>query len=214
MPVAAVTGFLSFEDEPPLELVAFDVETTGLSADSAGITEIGAVRFLSDGTILDTFVSFTNPGYRISKEITRLTGITDAMICGAQPTARVLKDWMEWLGPSPVLVAHNAPFDLQFIHAVQAEPEFLVIDTLPWARQCVLPVVDHKLETLLRYIGYDAKEHHRAEADARGVAALCAHLVAREGAAPNAPAVRERLTRRCEGSRALCGLRGRRPARS
>jgi DNA polymerase III epsilon subunit family exonuclease len=205
--VSEVTAFLPFDEQAPLELVAFDVETTGLSPASAGITEIGAVRFRPDGEIVDTFVSLANPGYPVGPDITRLTGITDAMLADARPAAEVLGAWLRWLGPDPILVAHNAPFDLQFIHATLNEVEFRAIDTLAWARERAWPVLDHKLETLLRHIGYTAARYHRAEADARGVVALCCRLAACEAAEPGATGLRDCIERRCQNSRQLCAYR-------
>lgn len=206
--VATVTASLPF-DAPPA-LVAFDIETTGLYPDSAGITEIGAVKFTSDGTVLDTFASLANPGYPVAPNITRLTGITNAMVLRARPVAEVLRDWIAWLGSAPLLVAHNAPFDLSFIHAALdaaglGPHEFLVVDTLAWARAMNLPVPDHKLETLLAHIRFDAGRLHRAEADAHGVMALCLHLAACEKA--GAADCHALAARRAQGSRLLCALR-------
>ena len=61
------------------EFVAFDLETTGLSAQHDEITEIGAV-ILRDGQVVDTFQAFVNPGRSIPQKIVDLTGITDAMV--------------------------------------------------------------------------------------------------------------------------------------
>lgn len=209
--VATVTASLPFDDAPLARLIAFDVETTGLYTDSAGITEIGAVKFTADGTVVDTFASLANPGYRVTPPITRLTGITQPMVAKAKPIDDVLRDWLAWLGPAPLLVAHNAPFDLQFVHAAldrlgEEGLEFRVVDTLAWARAASLPVPDHKLETLLDHIGYKAERLHRAAADAAGVMALCLFLAARDGHAEPA-ACCQCLERRAQKSRLLCALR-------
>jgi len=209
--VATVTAALPFDAPAPPALVAFDVETTGLYADSAGITEIAAVKFEPGGAVVDTFVSLANPGYPVKPNITRITGITDAMVSGARPAAEVLRDWVAWLGPDPLLVAHNAPFDLQFVAAAldatdRAGAEFRVVDTLPWAQELALPVENHRLETLLAHVGHSPGRLHRAEADARGVVALCLWLAA-QGGHVEPGACRACLDKRARSSRLLCALR-------
>jgi DNA polymerase-3 subunit alpha (Gram-positive type) len=64
------------------EFVAFDLETTGLSAAQDRITEIGAVRIVN-GEVTESFDTFADPGMHIPEKITELTGITDAMVSGA-----------------------------------------------------------------------------------------------------------------------------------
>lgn len=166
-------------------LVAFDVETTGLRPDTCGITELAAVRFTLDGTVLDTFISLAHPGCPVPPRITAITGIDDAMLKDAPPACDVIRAWTQWLGPTPLLFAHNAPFDAAFIHGAMKKAgirlrSFPLIDTVAWARRHALPVADHSLGSLLAHIGHRTTRLHRAEADARGVAALAAWLLRRE----------------------------------
>ena len=64
------TAFYGDSDLPlETEFVAFDIETTGLNESLDRITEIGAVVF-SEGTIIDSFQTFVNPGMPIPQEIT------------------------------------------------------------------------------------------------------------------------------------------------
>ena len=60
--------------EPIRELIAVDLEMTGLQVKTDRILEIGAVR-LVDGQLRDTFQTFVNPHRRIDARITELTGI-------------------------------------------------------------------------------------------------------------------------------------------
>ena len=87
MPSPAQDSFqLSLEDlGTPLSQVTFcviDLETTGGSADSCGITEIGAVK-LRGGECLGTFQTLVNPVCAIPPQITVLTGITHSMVMTA-----------------------------------------------------------------------------------------------------------------------------------
>lgn len=65
--------------------VVVDLETTGLGA-RAEITEIGAVR-VREGRLCEEFSSLVRPVDPIPPAITALTGITPAMVRGADPIA-------------------------------------------------------------------------------------------------------------------------------
>ena len=83
----------SFDDlGTPLHEVTFcvlDLETTGGTAADGGITEIGAVK-VRGGECLGTFQTFVNPGCPIPRQITVLTGITEAMVAPAPRLEAVL----------------------------------------------------------------------------------------------------------------------------
>ena len=58
------------------ELIAIDLETTGLDQETDDIIEVGAVRLI-DGQVVDEYSTLVNPGRPIPEAITLLTGITD-----------------------------------------------------------------------------------------------------------------------------------------
>src|SRR5438094_7131422 len=62
-----------------VEFVVVDLETTGGAPGPDGIIEIGAAR-VAGGRLTDRFVSLVNPSRPIQPFVTRLTGITDAMV--------------------------------------------------------------------------------------------------------------------------------------
>ena len=64
--------------------IAFDTETTGLSASSDRIIEIGAVKFDKNG-IIDKFETLVNPQKNISSECTAINHITNEMMSATFP---------------------------------------------------------------------------------------------------------------------------------
>ena len=61
------------------EIIALDLETTGLNPRTDSILEIGAVR-IKNGRVQDTYAAFINIGKKIPEFIVGLTGITDEML--------------------------------------------------------------------------------------------------------------------------------------
>ena len=75
------------------EFVAFDIETTGLNAQTDRMTEIGAIRFAGD-KILEVFNTFVDPQRHIPPDITQLTGIRDSDVQGAPLEKEALEQFM------------------------------------------------------------------------------------------------------------------------
>ena len=97
------------------EFVAFDLETTGLSASEDRIIEIGAV-IMKNGQEIDRFQTFVDPKRTLERKIVELTGITQEMLAGAPLIEEVLPKFLEFVGDR-VLVAHNSDFDTGFVRA-------------------------------------------------------------------------------------------------
>ncbi len=161
---------ITFEDE----FVVFDIETTGLSAATCKITEIGAV-IVKKGEILGKFNSFVNPGVPIPENIIQLTGITDEMVKDAPPIKDVLVDFFRFIGDR-MLVAHNASFDTGFIRQA-AEDSGLpfdnpFLDTVAVSRYMNPDLKNHKLDTLAKFYRLGEFNHHRASDDAEMLAGI------------------------------------------
>ena len=154
------------------EFVAFDLETTGLSAQTEEITEIGAAIY-KNGEILDQFQTFVNPGKPLSQRIIDLTGITDDMLADAPTIAEVLPKFLEFCGERP-LAAHNADFDVGFIRAachrlgIDYEPTY--IDTLIMAQNLMPELGKYKLNIVADALSLPEFNHHRAVDDGMTVA--------------------------------------------
>ena len=154
--------------------VIFDIETTGLSPSSCGITEIGAVR-IKEGEIVEEFNTFVNPEMPIPQRITELTGISDETVKDAPKIKEALKDFFDFAGNN-MLVAHNAAFDIGFIkkYASVCKYKFTnpYLDTLAMSRNINKDLKNHRLDTLVEFYKIEDFQHHRACDDARALAII------------------------------------------
>ena len=189
MPVRP-TPQLSFDElGTPLREVTFvvlDLETTGGSAGTDTVTEVGAVK-IRGGEVLGELATLVDPGTAIPPGIVALTGITTASVAGAPRLEAVLPTILEFL-TGAVFVAHNAPFDTGFLRAACARHGY------PWPRppvlcsarlaRAVLPraeVPSVRLGALAELFGTATRPTHRALADARATVEVLHRLLERVG---------------------------------
>jgi DNA polymerase-3 subunit epsilon len=179
----------SFDDlGTPLHDVTFcviDLETTGATPDTCGITEIGAVK-LRGGRCLGTFQTLVNPGRAIPPVITVLTGITESMVMPAPRIETVLPALLEF-ADGCVIVGHNVRFDLAFLAAACERARYpplrqQSVDTCTLARRLVRDEVpDCRLGTLATRFRLDHRPSHRALDDALATGDLLHALLERAG---------------------------------
>lgn len=149
--------------------VAFDLETTGLSAVSDRIIELSAVK-MELGNVVDKFSEYINPGFPLSEFTTNLTSITDAMVANAKPEEEVIAAFREW-SKDAILIGHNVTFDVDFLNATyaryQKHPiENPVIDTLTLTRWLYPDYKSYRLGTLAKKFSIELEQAHRAIYDA------------------------------------------------
>lgn len=158
------------------EIVAFDVETTGLSPNRGHrVIEIGAVRIVN-GSFEEEFHSLIDCGGSISMSAQRIHGITPAMLRGQPQPAAAFGAFRDFIGQSP-LAAHNARFDMTFLRNEFGRLGWPLpnrtLCTLEASRRRIRILTDYRLETVARRMLGPLPQNavrHRALDDARLVA--------------------------------------------
>ncbi len=158
-----------------MRFIAFDLETTGTVPGVDQIVEIGAVRFI-DGQPEAVFATLIDPLRPIPPGASAVNGITDDMVKGKPTVDSILESFAEFCGED-MLIAHNAPFDAQFLTAdikkfESSAPRGVILDTLPIARKVFPGLPNYKLGTLVQHLKIPTTDFHRAEEDAT----YCGHL--------------------------------------
>lgn len=162
--------------------IAFDTETTGLDPALGKIVEIGAVKFDRRG-IVARYNVLINPEMPMPEEAGKVNGITDEMLKDKPLIAAVFPDFFDFIGMG-VLVAHNAPFDINYVNAELkrgGKPPLTnkVVDTRIFAKEVFPGLSSYALQDLAVQFGITALEAHRAEDDARVCMELFEQILSR-----------------------------------
>jgi DNA polymerase-3 subunit epsilon len=162
-----------------------DFETTGLNPETDRIVQLAAIIVNGEGDIVDSFDTIVKPEspaeYQHGAE--HIHGITAEQVSSGMP----LRDALEklWsITSGNVFTAHNAPFDLGFLHAeskrVGLEGHVDVhVDTLELARRTTGTDTTrkHNLFALCEHYGIERDKVHDARSDATATAQLLMHLI-------------------------------------
>ncbi len=154
-----------------------DVETTGLDPRVDRVVEVACLR-VAGGHIVERFVSLVDPARAIPGRASDVHGIYAADVDGA-PRLAELEPRLRALTADAVVVAHNARFDMSFLHCMAMRP---VLCTMQMARRLV-DAPSYRNETLRAHLQLrPERQHaraHRAEADADVTTALLLELLRR-----------------------------------
>lgn len=194
-----------------VDFVVFDVETNGGRGGRHRVLEIGAHRVRA-GKQLARFDSLAGGVRRVSRFVSRYTGITNEMLADAPPVEKVIEEFRAFQ-EGAVLVAHNLPTDLGYLNreSIWADRPLFPGDGLDTMELllALLPEADGAgLTRALEIAGVEAEPKHRALADAELTAKLFAFLLTRAA---------ERGVTRLDGLRELAasgGPEGRIPRRA
>ncbi|OMF35235.1 DNA polymerase III subunit epsilon [Paenibacillus sp. FSL H8-0548] len=156
------------------DICCFDFETSGLSPVEDRVVEMAAIRVIK-GIQVSEFRTFVKYDGKLVPKITELTGITDEHLVNGMDEKQAFLNLRRVMGPQTLLVAHNATFDLAFLHYAMfriSEITFAnpFIDTLTIARDRT--PYPHTLTDMCNKYNIDLNGAHRALADVEGTLAL------------------------------------------
>lgn len=163
-----------------LVYVVFDTETTGLLPSSDEIVQIAAVRLVNGRRVRrEVFDTLVDPKRLIPQGSTDIHGITNDMVKGA-PTIAEAGIRFHDFARGAVLVAHNAPFDMEFLRrheqAIGASFDHPVLDTVLLSAVVYGQLEQHSLDALTARLGITIPEEARHTAIGDTVATADAFL--------------------------------------
>lgn len=126
-----------------------DLETTGLKPLQAEILEVGILKVRGGRPVSKMSVLVRPDRLPVPPFITKLTGITSAMVESA-PAIRELNYWIyDFIGSDPIL-GYNVGFDLSFLraHTVKHTSDNCCLDVLPLAQICFPELSSHSLSSM------------------------------------------------------------------
>jgi DNA polymerase-3 subunit epsilon len=167
-----------------------DVETSGLSTRRHRVLQVGVVTVDRHGLVLDRWASLVRPPRRMFFRVgpTKLHGIRRRAVRHAPVLTDVIGQLARRLDGA-VFVAHNAEFDLAFLHKAAGEAGIVLpIDsslcTLRMSRALdPQRALSHRLGALCDRYDVVLVRPHDALADADATAAVLPHLLAAHGIA-------------------------------
>ncbi len=175
--------------------VVADLETTGLDLKRDRVVSVAALRVVEGRIPLnDIFNRLINPGQYIPPIAIKIHGIVPDMVSEADSAAKVLDDFMAFLG-TDILVGHHSRFDLFFLNKgarrrYGIKLQNLVLDTVPLCRTIAFPPHNYpygidlddepsSLDNVAEHFGIDIHERHTALGDALATAMILQHILVR-----------------------------------
>ena len=153
--------------------IVLDTETTRLDYTRERMVEFAALR-LENGKIKDEFQTLINPEQHIRKSSIAIHGITEEMVKDAPTEAEIMPKILEFIGDYPI-VGHNVIFDFSFINeaSLRVFKRGITnekIDSQQMFKEIAPDLESHGLSALTERFKVDLTNHHRAMADAMGLA--------------------------------------------
>ncbi|MSP08560.1 MAG: 3'-5' exonuclease [Chitinophagaceae bacterium] len=169
-----------------MEFAVVDIETTGSTPQSAGITEIAIV--IHNGVeVTGKYVTLINPRQKIPPFIVNMTGISDAMVANAPLFEEVAPQIFNLLN-GRIFVAHNVSFDYSFVHYLLGKCGFQwsapKLCTIKLSRRVFPGLEKYGLGSLTRDLGIKIEGRHRAWGDAAATAQVLTMAIEKEGMKP------------------------------
>lgn len=163
-----------------LTCVVFDTETTGLNPATDSVVQIAAVRVVNGKRVeREVFDTLVDPKRPIPPASTDVHGISDTMVVGAPEIDEAGRQFHRF-AEGAVLVAHNAPFDMEFLRRQEAGIgkafDHPVLDTVLLSAVVFGQLEEHTLDALTARLGITIPEAARHTAIGDTIATADAFL--------------------------------------
>jgi len=139
--------------------IVIDTETTGLNPLTGDrVVEIGGVELFNHVPTGRHFHKYINPERRMTEEAFQVHGLGDDFLADKPRFAEIVDEMIGFFGDA-TLIAHNAPFDVQFLNfelekARRPSLGNQIIDTVTLARE-KHPGARVSLDALCKHYGID-----------------------------------------------------------
>jgi len=153
------------------DFVFLDLETTGATAGTDRITEIGLIS-VKDGKYESEWQTLINPNRSIPNNIQLITGISNQMVEN-EPTFEEISDNLIKRLEGKILVAHNVRFDYAFLRnefkscGIKYAPKRLC--TVKLSRLLYPEERKHGLDSIIKRLKLKCGARHRAMTDTRAI---------------------------------------------
>lgn len=152
------------------DAIVFDTETTGIG-NNARIIEIGALLIGDDNTPIYEYDQLIQPHAKLSAGITELTGITDSDLADQPDAGFVIPQFLTAIRPL-LLIGHNVSFDIRMLNIEGGllgcrEVSNDYLDTMTISHRMFPNAPSRSLQEVMRLLGINEIEEHRAISDAR-----------------------------------------------
>ncbi len=164
--------------------ILIDLETTGLSEDTANIIEICAMK-VEENEVISEYHAYIRQDAPLPPKIVQLTGITDEVLQQEGIHRReAIQHLLLFLGEDR-LVSHNARFDQRFLCAAcraesLPEPTNPTIDTLAIARERLSGLANYRLSTVAEHLSIFPTASHTSRGDCLTTKAVYEALLKRD----------------------------------
>ncbi len=159
---------------PGATAIALDFETASQSPGS--ICSVG-LAWIADGQVARTAHCLVRPhDMRFDPWHVSIHGIQPHDVEFEPEFPSVWEELLPHLEATPLLLAHNAPFDIGVLRAALkhydlAQPTLSYLCTVKIARAAWPDLPNHKLPTVAEHIGFELR-HHAADSDAAACAGI------------------------------------------
>ena len=166
-------------------IIAIDTETSGQYPIQDDLVELAAVKSVN-GQIVDTYQTLIKPREKMTDFIIGIHGITNEMVAEAPSLEEKLPEFLDFIKDG-VIVGHHSPFDLGFL-VYDLEKQQLPLPNHPAlcssmiSRNAIVGPPNHKLQTLVKYLGLEGGQAHRALDDAKACLQLLFKCIERRSA--------------------------------